>query len=72
MRTWIDGQMGSDRAVFHCCSHETDRMPADLKAMEGSTRLLLVAGAGVRRVARVALVSPARPRHRAEERKLSA
>jgi len=39
--------------------HEWRRAPSDVKAVEGGARFLLVDGAGVRRVARVALVSPA-------------
>jgi len=39
--------------------HEWRKAPADVKAVEGGARFLLVDIGGVRRVARVSLIAPA-------------
>jgi hypothetical protein len=71
MRTWIDSHTAATALHFTAVRRKPSACRADLKAMEGSTGLQLVAVAGVRRVARVASVSLARSRHRAVKRKPS-
>jgi len=52
--------------------HEWRKAPTDVKAVEGGARFLLVDIAGVRRVARVALVPSAVADRRQLERRQSA
>lgn len=51
--------------------HEWRKVPVDVKAVEGGARFLLVDVNGARRVARVALVSPAAAGSRSPERRQS-